>query len=347
MSERRVSVVVPVYNVERYLNRCVESIVNQTYHDLEILLIDDGSPDNCPRMCDEWAQKDSRIKVIHKKNEGLGMARNTGIEYAMGEYICFFDSDDYVSTSTIEDAYNSAKLYSSDMVCFGMYRVDSSGQVTEKKLPNSNRELYINQEIQNEFLLRITDFSSKTGLKWNIPMSACCKLYSMNLIREKGWKFASERDIISEDFYSILKLCGYAKRISVLPKALYYYCENSSSLTQAYRPDRFEKVCRFYEETVRLCKDLGYRREVLENLADIYLSFVIAALKQENRTRHAWKERRKDIKAILDNNLLQSALEERYGKCVSIKKEILFWAMRKKMCLLCDLLLSAQNALGT
>ena len=85
-----VSVVLPIYNVEKYLDRCIESVINQTYKNLEILLVDDGSPDSCPQKCEEWAKKDERIKVIHKTNAGLGYARNTGIENASGEYICFF-----------------------------------------------------------------------------------------------------------------------------------------------------------------------------------------------------------------------------------------------------------------
>ena len=92
-----VSVVLPIYNVEKYLSRCLESVVNQSYRKLEIILVDDESPDKCPEICDKWAAKDNRIKVVHKKNAGLGHARNTGIENATGEYICFVDSDDYIA----------------------------------------------------------------------------------------------------------------------------------------------------------------------------------------------------------------------------------------------------------
>lgn len=110
-----VSVVLPIYNVEKYLNRCVKSVVNQSYKNLEIILVDDGSPDNCPTLCEDWAKKDSRIKVVHKKNAGLGYARNTGIENATGEYICFFDSDDYIALDAIEKAYSLAVKEKSDM----------------------------------------------------------------------------------------------------------------------------------------------------------------------------------------------------------------------------------------
>ena len=118
MKRDLVTVIVPIYNVEQYLNRCIQSIVDQTYQNLEILLIDDGSPDNCPAMCDEWANRDSRICVIHKDNQGLGMARNTGLEHASGEYVCYFDSDDYVAVDTIEQAYNALVQNNADLAIF-------------------------------------------------------------------------------------------------------------------------------------------------------------------------------------------------------------------------------------
>ena len=104
-TEELISVIVPVYKVEKYLNKCVQSIIQQTYTNLEIILVDDGSPDNCPQMCDEWAKKDSRIVVIHKKNGGLSDARNAGIAVAKGKYIGFVDSDDYIESTMYEDLY--------------------------------------------------------------------------------------------------------------------------------------------------------------------------------------------------------------------------------------------------
>ena len=126
MDEPLISVIVPIYNVEKYLNRCIESIVNQTYKTLEIILVDDGSPDNCPQICDEWKEKDNRIKVIHKKNGGLSDARNAGLDIAQGEYIAFVDGDDFLEENagygyktilfpdmeTAKDYYQKRKLVS-------------------------------------------------------------------------------------------------------------------------------------------------------------------------------------------------------------------------------------------
>ena len=121
-----VSVIVPVYKVEKYLNRCVNSILNQTYKDLEVILVDDGSPDSCPEICDGYAQKDKRVKVIHKENGGQGSARNSGLDVARGEYILFVDSDDYIAKNLIEITLQKAERFDADMVIFDYASVDEN-----------------------------------------------------------------------------------------------------------------------------------------------------------------------------------------------------------------------------
>lgn len=125
--EALVSVIVPVYKVEPYLDRCVSSIVSQTYRNLEILLVDDGSPDRCGQMCDDWALKDSRIKVIHKPNGGLSDARNAGIRASKGEYIAFVDSDDYLSCEMIEKLYQAACSASAKMALCNINCINDAG----------------------------------------------------------------------------------------------------------------------------------------------------------------------------------------------------------------------------
>ena len=137
MGQDLISVVVPIYNVEQYLDRCISSIVAQTYRELEILLIDDESTDSSPKICDRWARKDERIRVIHKTNAGAGMARNTGIEHASGKYMCFFDSDDYVAPNAIETAYNAAVKHQADVVVYGAARVDESQKILWTMVPQT------------------------------------------------------------------------------------------------------------------------------------------------------------------------------------------------------------------
>ena len=134
----KVSIVVPIYNVEKYLEQCVDSIINQTLKEIEIILVDDGSPDNCPQMCDEYAKKDSRIKVVHKKNGGLSSARNAGIEVATGDYIGFVDSDDYI----VNDATLKLETWikeiddKDDIVAVGAARVYPNGEYIKGIEPN-------------------------------------------------------------------------------------------------------------------------------------------------------------------------------------------------------------------
>ena len=123
-----VSVIIPVYKVERYLDACVESVIGQTYTDLEILLVDDGSPDCCPAMCDVWAEKDPRIRVIHRKNGGLSAARNTGIEAASGKFLIFTDSDDRMEPDAVRRAVEAQRKYDADLVLYNLTYVDEENR---------------------------------------------------------------------------------------------------------------------------------------------------------------------------------------------------------------------------
>ena len=115
----RVSIIVPIYNVEKNLDRCMNSLVNQTLKDIEIIMVDDGSPDNCQKMCNEWAKKESRFKVVHKKNGGLGYARNSGLDVSIGEYVAFVDSDDFVKTEMYGQLYDKVEKTKADTIYCG------------------------------------------------------------------------------------------------------------------------------------------------------------------------------------------------------------------------------------
>ena len=131
----KISVIVPVYKVEQYLERCVDSIINQTYRNLEIILVDDGSPDRCPEICDRYSEADSRIKAIHRKNGGLSAARNTGLKAATGDYIALVDSDDYININMFADMMEQLLLHKADIVmcdCKYVYDIDDKTDITEK-----------------------------------------------------------------------------------------------------------------------------------------------------------------------------------------------------------------------
>ncbi len=338
-----VTVVLPIYNVENYLNRCMESIVNQTYRNLEIIMVDDGSPDNCPEMCDEWARKDSRIKVIHKKNQGQGIARNDAIGIATGDYICFIDSDDYVSLDVIEKSCVLAEKELADIVVFGLNTVSTSGRVVNSFVPWAETETYESSDVINVFLPEYLAPNPYKKEPKKFYMSSCVSLYSMKMIRNSGWRFVSEREIISEDVYSLLKLFPYVNKVAVLPQALYYYCENKESFSRSYNADRYKRIKHFYLESVKLCRDLGYSEVIVQRVSKIYVAYTIATLKQEYMLQRPAKAKKAATKSIIDDDVLQKVLRKNKKDVASITKKALYFAIRNKMYRLCYLLLTMKS----
>ena len=211
-----ISIIIPIYNVEKYLNRCIESIVNQTYKNLEIILVDDGSPDNCPMMCDNWAKKDTRIIVIHKINGGLSDARNYGIEKSRGKYIAFVDSDDYIELHYIEYLYELLINNNADIACCGhVNTVDDSVLFTENRFLNKT-EIYTSYEICKKLL---TTFPVNLVTAWG-------KLYKRELVILNPFPIGR----ICEDEATTYKYYYLSKKIVVGNMNLYAYFTNQNSI---------------------------------------------------------------------------------------------------------------------
>lgn len=310
MKKGMVTVVVPIYNVEKYLNRCIKSVVAQSYKDLEIILVDDESPDRCPEICEEWRKKDTRIKVIHKKNGGLGYARNTGIDNANGEYICFLDSDDYIALDAIEKCYKCAVENNADIVSFGYSRVNQNDGIIDSLIPQPSKYIFEGKEIQEILLPDMIAPDTRTGKVTNLWMSMCGALFSMELIGKSNWRMVSERNIISEDVYSLLKLYKNVKKAVVIPETFYFYCENFSSLTHTYKQDRFEKIKDFYIECQKVCDEFDYADVVRERLKYPFLSNTIAAMKMIIMSDQNRQQKEKLFHDIIDDVLLQQILHE-------------------------------------
>ena len=222
-----ISVIVPVYKVEKYLDRCVESITNQTYKNLEIILVDDGSPDNCPKMCDEWVQKDSRIKVIHKENGGLSDARNAGMAIATGEVISFIDSDDYIDLNMYELLINKMHETDSDIVSCGVNWVDESGGVLKCDMVLSD-VVFSTEEAMKELL----DDGALKQPVWN-------RIYK----REIALTIPFEKGKCHEDVFWSYQAVGKSKRICVINHAFYYYVQRSDSIMgQSFSEKRLDAL---------------------------------------------------------------------------------------------------------
>lgn len=210
-----ISVIVPVYNVEKYLDRCVESIVNQTYTNLEIILVDDGSPDRCPAMCDEWAKRDNRIKVIHKENGGLSDARNAGMRVASGDYIAFVDSDDWIEAQMYQILYDTMVATDSDVVSCGAKRVWTDGTPAQEVISVSR-----NRVLEQEAAIKaMITGDGLVQIAWN-------KLYRRNLIKDILFPLG----VICEDEFWTWQVIVRAKRVSILRESYYNYLQRDDSI---------------------------------------------------------------------------------------------------------------------
>lgn len=209
-----ISVIVPVYKAEKYINRCVDSILNQTYTNLEIILVDDGSPDNCGAICDEYAQKDSRVKAVHKENGGASQARNYGLKYAAGDYVTFVDSDDHINEKYAEKMMAGFDKDTDVVIC--MYRkIFTQSQKEKEFISVSQTET---EEINNDF-----DFC-----RHDTNFLSTCKLYKKSVI--SGLTF-NENYYLGEDTLFFANVCQRIKKIKYLPDCLYDYYIYEESLS--------------------------------------------------------------------------------------------------------------------
>lgn len=225
----KISVIVPVYKAEKYIRRCVDSILAQTFTDFELLLIDDGSPDNSGAICDEYAAKDSRVKVFHKENGGVSCARQMGLDNSLGEYVIHADPDDWVEPDMLQELYSEAKQRGADMVICDFY------------INYDNRQIYKSQKpekLSHDAILKDLLMQRLHGSCWN-------KLVKRELFDKYDVKFPEEFNLC-EDFYLNCCLLSNKIKISYLQKAFYHYIrlenENSYTLNSKHIEDRLKAI---------------------------------------------------------------------------------------------------------
>lgn len=247
------SIIIPVYKVEKYLSTCVESVINQTYKNIEIILVDDGSPDNCPKICDEYAEKDNRIKVIHKQNGGLSDARNAGIKIAKGKYVLFLDSDDYLySNSVLEEIEKSLTSANFPDICYLPNEYWSSN-------PKSINSKYKDETISlKKFLNRVIK---------NYYLHTAGQQFVLQLDYLKKYNLQFKKGILHEDELWFAQILLNANEVHICPCVFYFYVDNrSGSIMNAVKEKNISDKLLIADEIVKMSKTLP------NNLSKLFLT---------------------------------------------------------------------------
>lgn len=287
----KISIIVPMYNVEKYLVKCVKSIINQSYKNIEIILVDDGSTDKSGKIAEDLKVSDDRIKVYHKNNGGLSDARNYGIDRATGDFILFVDSDDYINITMIEELAKIIKKTNADIICFNLLSVKE-----DETLANNNA--YCIGDTKKYFTMIYKDALIDNIYRKHIRYEAPSKIYKKYILDEI--KFT--KGIYAEDFDSFYKFLKVAKKIVYYDSNLYYYVQRKGSImhekSQKFYADEYNIEKKFYREVNSI---IEYKRDFCWNSTRYFkkMSRIYSYITNQNLQ----KEIKKDIKDIGINNI--------------------------------------------
>lgn len=331
-----VSVIIPIYNTAKYLDKCIESVVNQTEDNLQIILVDDGATDASPAMCDAWAKKDDRIQVIHKQNEGLGFTRNAGLNAAAGKYVSFLDSDDTLELDTYEKCIKKMEKTGARACYFGRKTMDKEGNFhLNPNIPD--KLVFSGTEVKSEFAKTYFGPLPKEEQHRYIQASACCVLYERAIIEENHIRFCSEREYLSEDTFFNLDICRHAEYVCILPENFYNYTYNAASLTKQYSDTKFERCKEFYRKLEGYIREFPELTDAQERVQALFIGHTRGFIKSEIAALklRGWKETYRIVKKMCEDKVLR----EIYGKFpVELLdrngKIYLNWARKKQIVLL-------------
>lgn len=322
-----VSVIVPVYNVEKYLEECLDSLLAQTYPDLEVIMVDDGSTDDSGKICDRYAGAHKNFYVYHKNNAGLGMARNTGLEHIRGEYVTFVDSDDY-----LDPEYISVLLYKLidahvDVCKSGFRRVLDNKE--EVYITEYTSEVYVGDLARSTFLSRL--IGSSPSKRDSVEMCVCGALYNANIIKKCYIRFPSEREYISEDMVFNIDYMQHASGACLIDDVMYNYRVTDCSLTRRYREDRFEKCKFFYQEISNKLQKLGYSEDTIYRLDRMFFVYIRGCIRQERHNTMGSRKALENIKIICSDEVVQGVIGRYPVRQLQIKPRVFLFLVRHKM----------------
>ncbi len=309
----KVSIVVPIYNGERYIDKCVKNLLSQTYANVEFVLVDDGSTDKTAEMCDRYASRDSRFVVVHKENGGLSSARNAGTEAASGDYIVYYDVDDDITNTLVEDNLRLATENNADVVmfCFWYYNADNGS-----RKDNLIGEDFVGNKEQffRDLLGKAIDHEV-----FNAPWN---KLYKRSFIKENKLEFLTEYPIY-EDIIFASKMFQYADRIVVNNNMYYtYYVRSSGSLITKYVDGYFDSITKFYNNAMDYCSQFDDNELQIFKFSNLYVKLINTNLKQISlNEKMNLGEKRKKIKSICSNETFRKA--EKISRLEQTRKKII------------------------
>lgn len=295
-----VSIIVPVYNAEEYIGTCIESIQKQSYQNIEILLVDDGSMDKSAEICDKYQQEDSRIKVFHRKNHGVSSSRNYGIEYATGDYIQFVDADDSLEPETVEENLKIVKETGAELVFFSFrYHIVDENKILDKVFS----EMFVGnaEEFFNKFFVTLIN-RELINPPWN-------KFISKKLLKNTKVRFHEEYSICEDMAFSI-EILNESKLTAFNPKMHYNYnLKSTGSLVFRFHENYFEALSYYYQKALQYCNRFKENEEALRILDTSYVSLTIMYLKQISCYGN-WdlKQKLNKIRSITYDSNLQNAL---------------------------------------
>lgn len=339
---KSVSVIIPVYNVEKYLPECLDSVIGQTYKNLEILCIDDGSPDNSSEILERYAEKDGRIRIINQENKGLSGARNTGIEAATGDYIVFLDSDDWMDAETVETAMQYAD--NADTVMWGYVR-EFSDKALEKKIFDGDRSFDENGTRKlHRRLAGLTGEELRNPENTDALVTAWGKLYSASIIKGNNLQFVDTKIIGTEDLLFNMYYFCFAKNCFFIDKPFNHYRkDNETSLTRSYKTKLFSQWSELYSR-IRMCIDENNLGEDFYAALDnrICLSMIGLGLNELcNKDSHF--QRIKNLKAILSSQQYVEAYENLDFAYFPVHWKLFFTFCKMKSALFVYILLNAMQ----
>lgn len=351
VTQPKVTIIVPVYNVEKHLQRCINSLRNQTLKDIEIILVDDSSTDSSLEICNKAAAEDSRIKVIHKPNEGAGKARNAALGVATGKYIGFADSDDFVKDDMYEVLYEKAEIYNSDLVMSGVLFVDGNmfskeGECIRKIYFDKDTHFETDKELK-ELKMGIIGATPEDADDSKYGMSIWKNLYRHEIIKENNIVFESEREILSEDALFMIDYISCIKKATGINEAFYNYCRNEDSISKSYKKDRLEKSIIFVNEVKKRFKKNIAVQEYQLYIDRFWLAMCRVLCSQEimyaTDNNIKFNDLKKRLNAVCTHSLTVEALKS-YPICkLSIKQRVFAYGMKYRLYFMLKILVGLRS----